>query len=61
MFVAEFLICIAVDKCSLFSEKEPVVFKTQEVCIEHAEAKVKDFKPYKMAIVRCKKLEGKQV
>ena len=61
MFIAEFLICLATGQCLVYQEAKPVMFRTEEVCLDHAEAKlgelVKDMK-YQYAIVRCVRMKG---
>lgn len=63
MFVAEFLICIAPSLCAIYQEIEPVFFNTEEVCLDHAEAKLRELpkpKGYSHAIVRCIK-QGERI
>lgn len=64
MFIAEFLLCLASGKCLVLQEAQPVVFTTEEVCLDHAEARLPELKAtytYSYAIVRCVKLKGQRV
>ena len=67
MFVAEFLVCLASGQCLVFQETKPVVFKTEAVCLDHAEARLPEVTSqlggvkYRYAVVRCVKLKGQQI
>lgn len=64
MFVAEFLICMASSYCIVMQEKVPVLFKTEQVCLDHAEARLPEVSAghkYQYAVVRCRKIKGKSV
>lgn len=63
MFIAEFLLCVSSAQCVVLQEVQPVPFTTEEVCLDHAEAKLPELRAtmtYSYAVVRCVKLKGKR-
>ena len=62
MFLAEYVICITLTQCLVLQDDPPVFFKTEEVCLNHAEAKLKpqlEKKQYAYVLIGCKAVKGR--
>lgn len=61
MFLAEYIICFTLTHCLVLADDPPVFFKTEEVCLNHAEAKLKkqiETRKYAYVLIGCKPAKG---
>ena len=61
MFLAQYIICFAASQCMTLRDDPPVFFQTEEVCRNHAQAKIKDYiesKKYAYILVGCLPAKG---
>ena len=59
LFIAELLVCFS-QRCVVYQEVAPVLFKDETLCLDYAERKLHELhKPdaYQYAFARCKKIK----
>ena len=62
MFFAEYVLCLTLTHCLILADDPPVFFKTEEVCLAHAEAKITpqlEKQQYAYVLIGCKAVKGK--